>query len=110
MVFSSLVFICVFLPVVLLLHQAIPGIKGKNAVLIVASLIFYAYGEPLYIVLMIVSTLMNWALGLAIRKRVRRASGVHGAHASIASIEEGEDAEDIVEYFFEDIEIVEVQK
>ncbi len=66
MVFSSLAFLCVFLPVVFLLHQVIPGFKGKNALLILASLIFYAYGEPVYIVLMVVSTLANWAFGLAI--------------------------------------------
>lgn len=68
MVFSSLAFICVFLPAVFLLHQLIPGFKGKNALLIVASLLFYAYGEPVFIVLMIVSTLFNWLLGLLIGK------------------------------------------
>ena len=66
MVFSSLSFICVFLPAVFLLHQVIPGFKGKNALLIVASLLFYAYGEPVYIVLMIISTLFNWLFGLLI--------------------------------------------
>ena len=66
MVFSSLAFICVFLPVVFLLHWAIPGFAGKNALLIVASLVFYAYGEPVFIVLMIVSTLFNWGFGLLV--------------------------------------------
>ncbi len=66
MVFSSLAFICVFLPAVFLLHQAIPWFKGKNALLIVASLLFYAYGEPVFIVLMVVSTLFNWLFGLLI--------------------------------------------
>ena len=61
MVFSSLAFICVFL-----LHQAIPGIRGKNLLLIVASLVFYAYGEPVYILLMLASTIVNWAFALAI--------------------------------------------
>ena len=60
MVFSSLAFICVFLPAVFLLHQVIPWFKGKNALLIVASLMFYAHGEPVFIVLMVVSTLFNW--------------------------------------------------
>ena len=66
MVFSSLAFICVFLPVVFLLHQVIPWFKGKNALLIAASLLFYAYGEPVFIVLMVVSTLFNWLFGLLI--------------------------------------------
>ncbi len=68
MVFSSLAFICVFLPAVFLLHQVIPWFKGKNALLIIASLLFYAYGEPVFIVLMIVSTLFNWLFGLLIGK------------------------------------------
>ena len=66
MVFSSLAFICVFLPAVFLLHQVIPWFKGKNALLIVASLLFYAYGEPIFIALMVVSTLFNWLFGLLI--------------------------------------------
>ena len=66
MVFSSLTFLCVFLPVVFLLHLVLPGMRAKNALLIVASLLFYAYGEPVYVLLMIGSTLVNWALGRAI--------------------------------------------
>lgn len=64
MVFSSLAFLCVFLPVVFLLHQVLPGIWGKNALLIIASLVFYAYGEPVYIALMIGSTFANWGFGV----------------------------------------------
>lgn len=71
MVFSSLAFLCLFLPVVFLLHQVIPDIRGKNALLIVASLLFYAYGEPIYILLMLASTIANWAFALAIDRRGR---------------------------------------
>ena len=80
MVFSSLVFICVFLPVVFLLHALIPNMRGKNALLIVASLVFYAYGEPVYVVLMIASTLVNWALGLLMGPKSLGAEG-EGTHA-----------------------------
>lgn len=66
MVFSSLTFICIFLPVVFLLHLVLPSIGAKNALLIVASLLFYAYGEPVYVLLMIASTLVNWGLGLLV--------------------------------------------
>ena len=66
MVFSSLTFICIFLPIVFLLHLAIPSMMVKNALLIVASLLFYAYGEPVYVLLMVGSTIANWGLGLAI--------------------------------------------
>ena len=49
MVFSSLVFVCVFLPVVFVLYTVLPGLKAKNVLLIIASLLFYAYGEPVYV-------------------------------------------------------------
>lgn len=64
MVFSSNVFLCVFLPVVFLAHTLIPGLKARNGLLILASLLFYAYGEPIYVILMLVSILLNYLFGL----------------------------------------------
>ena len=46
MAFSSVVFVCFFLPAVCLLNWAMPGIRSKNALLTVASLIFYGFGDP----------------------------------------------------------------
>ena len=46
MVFSSLTFLFLFLPLVLLLYYILPGIRAKNILLLVASLLFYAWGEP----------------------------------------------------------------
>ncbi len=66
MVFSSLTFLCIFFPVVFIAYQFLPGIRSKNALLVVVSLIFYAYGEPVYVVLMILSSLVNWGLGLLV--------------------------------------------
>ena len=66
MVFSSLTFLCVFLPVVFLLYTVIPNLKAKNILLIAASLVFYAYGEPVYVLLMIASAAVNYALALLI--------------------------------------------
>ena len=63
MVFSSLVFLCIFLPVVFIAYYLIPSMKAKNYLLILASLFFYAFGEPIYVVLMLVSTLFNYVLG-----------------------------------------------
>ena len=60
MVFSSFVFLCIFLPAVFLLYCIIPSLKAKNALLIAASLVFYAYGEPVYVLLMIFSSLFNY--------------------------------------------------
>ncbi len=66
MVFSSLTFLCVFLPVVFLLALAIRNIRWQNVMLMVASLLFYAYGEPAYVVLMIVISVMSYVFGRAI--------------------------------------------
>ena len=60
MIFSSLVFLCVFLPVVYLLYSVMPSLKLKNGLLILASLLFYAYGEPVYVLLMLFSTGLNY--------------------------------------------------
>ncbi len=63
MVFSSLSFLCVFLPITLLLERLMHTVRTKNAVLIVASILFYAYGEPALVLLMIASTAFNYVLG-----------------------------------------------
>ena len=60
MVFSSMVFLCVFLPVVFGLHLILPGMRAKNMLLIVASLVFYAYGEPVYVIVLILSAFGNY--------------------------------------------------
>lgn len=65
MIFSSVFFIFVFLPVVLLIYFLVPKMF-KNTVILIASLIFYAWGEPVYILLMIFSILFNYLSGLEI--------------------------------------------
>ena len=65
MLFSSIPFLYYFLPVVLLAHGVAPR-KLKNAVLLVASLFFYGWGEPRYLALMIVTILSFYGCGLAI--------------------------------------------
>ena len=67
MLFSSIPFLFYFLPIVLLLYFLVP-FKLKNAVLLLASLVFYAWGEPKYVVLMIASILLFFFCGLAIGK------------------------------------------
>ena len=63
MVFSSAIFLFVFLPIVCVLYFCIPGMKAKNGLLMIASLIFYAFGEPVYILLMLGSILANYIFG-----------------------------------------------
>lgn len=62
MVFSSLIFIFFFLPVLLAVYFVVPK-RLKNAVLILFSLIFYSYGEPIYVLIMIVSTIVDYTAG-----------------------------------------------
>ncbi|MBR3244800.1 MAG: MBOAT family protein [Parasporobacterium sp.] len=59
MIFSSLFFICIFLPVTLILYYMVPR-KLKNFVLLLMSLVFYAWGEPVYVLLMIFSIIYNY--------------------------------------------------
>lgn len=66
MVFSSAVFLFFFLPAVYLLYCICPSLKLKNGLLILASLFFYAFGEPVYIFLMIGSILVNYVLARCI--------------------------------------------
>ena len=63
MVFSSAAFLFVFLPVVFVLSRIVPGIRAKNVLLLIASFLFYAFGEPVYVLLMLFSTLINFAAG-----------------------------------------------
>ena len=67
MVFSSLVFLFVFLPITLLFYFIVPR-KYRNFILLIVSLIFYAWGEPVYIVLMLFSTVIDFINGLLVEK------------------------------------------
>ena len=72
MVFSSLTFLFLFLPLVMISYYLIPWRTGKNLVLLAFSLVFYAWGEPVYIVLMLLSSLVAYLGGLgmeALRER-----------------------------------------
>ena len=67
MVFSSLLFLTLFLPVTIALYYASPE-KAKKVLLLIVSLVFYAWGEPVYVFLMLITTLYIWCFGLLIEK------------------------------------------
>ena len=76
MVFSSLIFLWLFLPVVFVLYFVAKE-SYRNVILLIASLFFYAWGEPVYVFVMILSIVVNYFCGLKIgavdehkRKRV----------------------------------------
>lgn len=64
-VFSNLYFLYVFLPIVLLFYFLVPRFL-KNTILLIASLFFYAWGEPTYVFLMLFSIFMNYIFGIAV--------------------------------------------
>ena len=63
MVFSSLNFLFIFLPVTLAIYLLVP-FAAKNIILLLASVFFYAWGEPVYVVLMLLSIVFNYIVGL----------------------------------------------
>ncbi len=68
MLFSSVTFLFLFLPITLLVYYLVPK-RFKNLALLVASLFFYAWGEPVYVILMILSIAFNYACGREITKK-----------------------------------------
>ncbi|MBQ2004154.1 MAG: MBOAT family protein [Peptococcaceae bacterium] len=82
MVFSSIPFLYYFLPIVLLCYAIAPA-KCKNMVLLLASLVFYAWGEPKLVLLMAVSVVLGYVFGLLIEKH---RGTIHAKYYMIASI------------------------
>lgn len=75
MVFSSMVFIFVFLPAVILLYYVFPWRTWRNTLLCVSSLFFYAWGEPIYVLIMLFSVCLNYCAGLLLQKTAGRKRG-----------------------------------
>ena len=73
MVFSSFLFLCGFLPLVFVLHTAIRSTQARNMLLAIASLVFYALGEPVYIILLLLSVTVNYVIGLSLGRKKSRA-------------------------------------
>ena len=67
MVFSSVTFIYVFLPLVMLVYYAAPK-QLKNLLILVSGVIFYAWGEPVYVCLMLFTTLVDYTAGRLIAR------------------------------------------
>ncbi len=72
MLFSSLFFLYVFLPLCVLGYFLCKDLRAKNIILLISSLIFYAWGEPVYLLLMVAVAGANWAFGLLLGRRRER--------------------------------------
>lgn len=68
MLFSNISFIFIFMPITILLYYLVPA-KRKNLVLLAASLVFYAWGEPAYVILLILSAMFNYVCGQDIEEK-----------------------------------------
>ena len=90
MVFSSLTFLCVFLPVVIGLHTLVKNNVARNVILLVASLLFYSWGEPVWIVAMIFAAAVNYVCARVIcsakTKRGRKAALAVGIVISLSAL------------------------
>lgn len=75
MIFSSMLFLWIFLPIALIgnyIAYKLGKIKWSNLFLLVISIMFYAWGEPIYVLLMLCSIFVNWYLGILIDKAIAR--------------------------------------
>ena len=96
MVFSSITFLFYFLPIVLGIYYIVPN-KVKNIVLLLASMFFYFYGEPRYIIVLIFSCLLNYYYGKTLEEE----------RAELEAIEELEERENASDTVVENTTIVE---
>jgi alginate O-acetyltransferase complex protein AlgI len=78
MLFSTPLFLFWFLPIVLLIYVLLPGIRARNTWLLLASLVFYAWGEPGFILMLLLSALVNYVIGRAMERDCRL--GNHHQH------------------------------
>ena len=63
MVFSTSIFIYLFLPITLIIYYLAPK-KGKNLIILLSGLLFYSWGEPIYVIVMLISTMIDYFAGL----------------------------------------------
>ena len=75
MIFSSLLFLFWFMPVFFLIYYLVP-MRAKNFVLLVGSMVFYGWGEPKYLILLVISILVNYLAGLLIHRFRGRADRI----------------------------------
>ena len=68
MVFSSLIFLFLFLPAVLILYYTFESLKVRNWILVVSSILFYAWGEPVWVILLLLSATVDYVNGKYIEK------------------------------------------
>ncbi len=81
MIFSSLTFLYLFMPLLLVTYYLVRNESYRRAVLLLFSLVFYAWGEPVYIVLLLIVALADYLLGIGIGKQLQKGGRTKGAKA-----------------------------
>ena len=82
---DNIFFLSCFLPLVLIIYWLVPGMKGKNAVLLVFSLLFYSFGSLSSLALLVAVTLVNYLLGLLLqREKLQKAALTAGIVLDLA--------------------------
>ena len=83
MVFSSIAFLFLFLPVFLVAYYGLRGLAARNVLLIVASLFFYAWGNPHWILFLLGSAVVDWGNGLWIERHRDSALKIWGVVSTL---------------------------
>lgn len=86
MLFSSAIFLFAFLPVLFVIYRVVPGIRAKNIVLLVFSLIFYCFGNIAHLPLLILSILVNWGAGRILGAIDKRKKPARRAIVTVAAV------------------------
>ena len=85
MAFNDLSFVFLFFPAVLLVHWAVPGVL-KNVVLLIFSLLFFAWGSPSYVLLMVLLILFNYFSGLQIKAQKEEENEAMAKFALVSAV------------------------
>jgi len=86
LVFSNLFFLYIFLPANIILYFAARSTRTRNIIMVAFSLVFYAWGEPVWVFLLIATAFMNWLLALQIRQCRDEGKEAGGRLALIAAV------------------------
>ena len=86
MVFSSPIFLFCFLPAVYLVYRLLPGIRSRNGWLALSSLVFYSFGQPVYLPLLLASVGMNYLFGLLMMSPMGRGKRWPGVLAVLCNL------------------------
>ena len=87
MVFSNLFFLYIFLPANIILYFSVRSPQARNSIMVAFSLFFYAWGEPVWVFLLIATAFLNWLLALQIKAGQQQPDQPRARAAHIEAVE-----------------------